>query len=207
MYCVFMLFVYFGSFGLNSPCIVLVLCLYCSLVHFFAHLTISQFSIFYFLLIFVFDYLSKKFDSWYTPLGYILYSFMFFTLQRYKIYFIFANFTLQNCPFRQFVLFFRQNISLFSCIYAKKAVPSARPFPFRAGSLRRYSRVLRNICKLRIFTTRLVTRPGLIIKEPSSPTYRYEPRKNSGIRGLSLRTEGAFGNAVFKGLHTLSEWL
>jgi len=25
------------------------------------------------------------------------------------------------------------------------------------------------------------------------------PRKNSGIRGLSLRTEGAFGNAVFEG--------
>ncbi len=34
---------------------------------------------------------------------------------------------------------------------------------------------------------------------PSSPTYRYMPRKNSGIRGLSLRTEGAFGNAVFEG--------
>jgi hypothetical protein len=27
-----------------------------------------------------------------------------------------------------------------------------------------------------------------------------EPRKNSGIRGMSLRTEGAFGNAVFEGL-------
>ncbi len=36
-------------------------------------------------------------------------------------------------------------------------------------------------------------------REPSSPTYRYMPRKNSGIRGLSLRTEGALGNAVFEG--------
>ena len=34
---------------------------------------------------------------------------------------------------------------------------------------------------------------------PSSPTYRNMPRKNSGIRGLSLRTEGALGSAVFEG--------
>ena len=42
----------------------------------------------------------------------------------------------------------------------------------------------------------------LIIKEPKFYLREYEPRKNSGIRGLSLRTEGAFGNAVFEGLHT-----
>ena len=39
-------------------------------------------------------------------------------------------------------------------------------------------------------------------KEPKFYLCEYEPRKNSGIRGLSLRTEGAFGNAVFEGLHT-----
>ena len=41
-----------------------------------------------------------------------------------------------------------------------------------------------------------------IRKEPKFYLREYEPRKNSGIRGLSLRTEGAFGNAVFEGLHT-----
>ena len=35
---------------------------------------------------------------------------------------------------------------------------------------------------------------------PTSRTYRYKPRRNSGIRGLSLRTEGALGNAVSEGL-------
>ena len=40
------------------------------------------------------------------------------------------------------------------------------------------------------------------MKEPKFYLCEYEPRKNSGIRGLSLRTEGAFGNAVFEGLHT-----
>ena len=35
---------------------------------------------------------------------------------------------------------------------------------------------------------------------PSPRTCRYKPRRNSGIRGLSLRTEGALGNAVSKGL-------
>ena len=44
--------------------------------------------------------------------------------------------------------------------------------------------------------------PALIIIEPKFYLREYEPRKNSGIRGMSLRTEGAFGNAVFKGLHT-----
>ena len=48
----------------------------------------------------------------------------------------------------------------------------------------------------------LLSRKGTII---SSPTYRYMPRKNSGIRGLSLRTEGAFGNAVFEG-HIRYPW-
>ena len=52
------------------------------------------------------------------------------------------------------------------------------------------------------FADRFVTRSGLIIKEPKFYLREYEPRKNSGIRGLSLRTEGAFGNAVFEGLHT-----
>ena len=42
----------------------------------------------------------------------------------------------------------------------------------------------------------------MIMKEPKFYLREYEPRKNSGIRGLSLRTEGAFGNAVFEGLHT-----
>ncbi len=42
----------------------------------------------------------------------------------------------------------------------------------------------------------------MIMKEPKFYLREYEPRKNSGIRGLSLRTEGALGNAVFEGLHT-----
>ena len=48
------------------------------------------------------------------------------------------------------------------------------------------------------FYCHLVTHSGLIIKEPSSPTYRYEPRKNSGIR-LGKRTEGGAGCAGFRG--------
>ena len=41
-----------------------------------------------------------------------------------------------------------------------------------------------------------------IMNEPKFYLRECEPRKNSGFRGLSLRTEGAFGNAVFEGLHT-----
>ena len=91
------------------------------------------------------------------------------------------------------------------------------PFPYRGGflagarlvltqsSLRKYVRVLQNICKQRDF---LPTAPSVAsdYREPSSPTYRYEPRRNSGIRGWSLRTEVALGNAVSEGLHTLSAW-
>ena len=40
------------------------------------------------------------------------------------------------------------------------------------------------------------------MNEPKFYLREYEPRKNNGIRGLSLRTEGTFGNAVFEGLHT-----
>ena len=40
---------------------------------------------------------------------------------------------------------------VFSCVFQIFVVPSARPFPSGAGSLRRYVRVLRDVCKSRIF--------------------------------------------------------
>ena len=60
----------------------------------------------------------------------------------------------------------------------------------------------KKVRKLAYVILLLYLRPALIIKEPKFYLREYEPRKNSGIRGLSLRTEGAFGNAVFEGLHT-----
>lgn len=43
-------------------------------------------------------------------------------------------------------------------------------------------------------------RPSLLSCSFSLSYGGIEPRKNNGIRGWSLRTEGAFGNAVFEGL-------
>lgn len=58
------------------------------------------------------------------------------------------------------------------------------------------------ICKVAHLFCYALLHSVLIIKEPKFYLREYEPRKNSGIRGLSLRTEGALGNAVFEGLHT-----
>jgi hypothetical protein len=51
---------------------------------------------------------------------------------------------------------------------------------------------------LAFFYCHLVTRSGLIIKEPKFYLREYEPRKNSGIR-LGKRTEGGAGCAGFRG--------
>ena len=93
------------------------------------------------------------------------------------------------------------DFSVFACICRKIVVPStSSPIGMGTPSKVRsrpteYMQVTHFFCHPRL--CRLT-----IIKEPKFYLREYEPRKNSGIRGLSLRTEGAFGNAVFEGLHT-----